>query len=205
MRTVSILDSIRRSLATLAVALCVLTVPVSAASAHDSLSGSSPQDGQTVAKVPASIRLTFSEPPLALGSKMTVVDSAGKDWATGKIEVVDRVASQAVDPEAPSGAYTVTWRVVSADSHPIEGAFAFTATAGNAASRTAAATAAAPVPAAPTASQTTPASGQPAASVSDTEARAFPTGLVVTMILLILVVGGIVVLGMRIRSAQKAG
>jgi len=202
-RTTIITDSIRRSLVTLAAALCLLTVPVSAASAHDSLSGSTPQDGQTVAKVPASIKLTFSEPPLALGSKVTVVDPDGRNWATGKVEIVDDVASQSVSPDAPSGEYTVTWRVVSADSHPIEGTFRFTATAGNAASRTATATAAAPATAPPTASQTTPATTQPAASVSDMEATTFPTGMVVTMILLILVVGGIVVLGIRLRSARK--
>lgn len=203
MRTVTIMDSIRRSLATLAVALCVLTVPVSAASAHDSLSGSNPQGGQTVAQVPASITLTFSEPPLALGSEVTVADSDGKNWATGTVDIVDKVASQAVGPDAPSGEYTVTWRVVSADSHPIEGTFQFTATADHAASRTAATTAAAPVTAPPTASQGGSTTGRPGASVPATETTTFPTGLVVTMILLFVVVGGLVVLGIRTRSARQ--
>ena len=63
------------------------------------------------------------------------------DWADGKVEIVDNVATQKLREGAPAGKYTVPWRVVSSDSHPIEGTFTFTATAGAEGS-----TAAAPVP-----------------------------------------------------------
>jgi hypothetical protein len=61
------------------------------------------------------------------------------------VEIVDNVASQSLREGAPAGKYTVAWRVVSSDSHPIEGTFAFTATSGAAGS-----TAAVPVPTAGT-------------------------------------------------------
>lgn len=100
------------------------------ASAHDTLEASSPKDGATVASVPTAITLTFDNTPAAIGSQIQVQDTSGTDWATGPVEVVDRVATQALRPGAPAGQFTVHWRMVSADSHPIEGTFRFVATGG---------------------------------------------------------------------------
>jgi len=47
------------------------------------------------------------------------------------------VASQKLRAGAPAGQFTVLWRVVSSDSHPIEGTFTFTATAAAAGTGTA--------------------------------------------------------------------
>jgi len=57
------------------------------------------------------------------------------------VEIVDNVASQKLRAGAPSGEFTVVWRVVSSDSHPIEGTFKFTATSGAAGSTAASPTA----------------------------------------------------------------
>ena len=72
---------VRRSLTVLGVALLAFLAPVSAASAHDALIGSSPEDGQTVEDMPDVIELTFSNVPLAVGSQVTVEDADGTDWA----------------------------------------------------------------------------------------------------------------------------
>jgi hypothetical protein len=45
----------------------------------------------------------------------------------GPAQLPNHVA-QAVKAGGPAGRYTVTWRVVSSDSHPIEGRFTFTVT-----------------------------------------------------------------------------
>ena len=45
---------------------------------------------------------------------------------------MDNVVSQPVRPETPGVEYTVIWRVVSSDGHPIEGTFGFTAQSGGA-------------------------------------------------------------------------
>ena len=82
--------------------------------------------------MPEAIDLTFSNMPLAIGTKVLVEDAGGKDWAVGGVKIVDNVVSQSVSPDAPGGDYTVTWRVVSSDGHPIEGTFGFTAKSGGA-------------------------------------------------------------------------
>jgi methionine-rich copper-binding protein CopC len=123
-----------------AVAFAALLFAAGPASAHDAAESSSPADGTTVAAPPAKVSITFNKNPLGLGSQVKVSDAAGTDWADGKVEIVDNVASQKLRDGAPAGKYTVVWRVVSSDSHPIEGTFTFTATAGAAGST------AAPVP-----------------------------------------------------------
>lgn len=110
------------------------------ASAHDVAESTAPANGATVAEVPASVSITFNNRPLAIGSGVTVT-AGGENWADGPVEIIDSQAVQKLRPGAPAGEYTVVWRVVSSDSHPIEGTFKFTATAGSttAASGTAAA------------------------------------------------------------------
>ena len=108
------------------VALALLA-PVSAASAHDSLTGTTPKDGQAVKEMLDVVDLTFSSMPLAIGTKVLVEDAGGKDWAVGGVKIVDNVVSQSIGPDAPGGEYRVIWRVVSSDGHPIDGVFGFTA------------------------------------------------------------------------------
>jgi methionine-rich copper-binding protein CopC len=110
----------------LAVALLGLAGP---ASAHDVAESSSPAQGATLAMPPEKVSVTFNNNPLGIGSQFSVKDATGAEWADGAVEIVDNVASQKLKEGAPAGAYTVSWRVVSSDSHPIEGTFGFTATA----------------------------------------------------------------------------
>ena len=120
----------RRALAALVpavlLALAVLLGAGGAATAHDELTGSNPAEGAAVAVLPPSLELSFSSVPSGIGAQIQVLDESGADWADGPAEIVDRSATQPLRPGAPAGEYTVNWRVVSADSHPIEGSFAFT-------------------------------------------------------------------------------
>ncbi|WP_081737706.1 copper resistance CopC family protein [Arthrobacter sp. H41] len=101
--------------------------------AHDDLASSNPPAGGTVDVLPATVELMFSEVPSGIGAEVQVLDDAGTDWAEGAPQIVNASAQQAVRPGAPAGEYTVNWRVVSSDSHPIEGSFTFTAASGAAA------------------------------------------------------------------------
>jgi methionine-rich copper-binding protein CopC len=124
--------SIRHLLSALIGALFFAAAVLSAAapaSAHDAAESSSPAQGATVATPPEKVSVTFNKDPLALGSQIQVKDAAGVNWAEGPVEIVDNVASQKLRAGAPAGKFTVVWRVVSSDSHPIEGTFSFTATA----------------------------------------------------------------------------
>jgi methionine-rich copper-binding protein CopC len=138
------------------------------ASAHDVAESSSPAQGATVAAPPDKVSITFNRDPLALGSQIQVKDAAGTNWADGPVEIVDNVASQKLRDGAPAGEFTVVWRVVSSDSHPIEGTFTFTATAGAAGST------AGQVPTAGTAQPGTTTAPQPAPDASEP----FPWSLV---------------------------
>jgi copper resistance protein C len=120
------------------------------AAAHDAAESSTPAQGASVAAPPEQVSVTFNNNPLGIGSSFSVRDASGAEWADGPVDIVDNVASQKLKAGGPAGQYTVTWRVVSADSHPIEGTFTFTASA--------AAEGAAPA-AGPTAAATVPGMG----------------------------------------------
>ena len=99
------------------------------AAAHDAAESSSPAQGASVPVPPGKVSVTFNNKPLGIGASISVKDAAGAEWADGAVEIVDNVASQKLRPGGPAGGYTVAWRVVSSDSHPIEGTFTFTAAA----------------------------------------------------------------------------
>lgn len=107
--------------------LAVLIGFTATAIAHDEAIATNPEDGATLETVPETITIEFSNAPIALGSVVTIEDADGVDRAVGEVEIDGNAAVQAVDPSAPAGTYTVSWRVVSSDSHPIEGTFGFTA------------------------------------------------------------------------------
>jgi len=122
-----------RALALLAVLLGttagMLVVGVEPARAHNILIRTSPVDGSTVARLPDVIVLTFNEPGQADGTVIAVTGPDG-NAGSGPALLVDSDLRQAVGPGSPPGRYTVNWRVVSADGHPVDGTFTFTATKG---------------------------------------------------------------------------
>lgn len=112
-------------------ALLMLLGAGGAATAHDELTGSTPADGATVDVLPPSLELSLSNVPSGIGAQVQVLDASGTDWADGPVQIVDRSATQPLRRGAPASEYTVNWRVVSSDSHPIEGTFAFTTQQGS--------------------------------------------------------------------------
>jgi methionine-rich copper-binding protein CopC len=116
------------TLATAVLALAGLVIGASPASAHNVLKSTSPADGKQVARPPSSVVLTFDEPAIALGTKLVITGPEGP-VQIGKPSLVDNTVTQDLQPGSPAGAYTVDWRVTSADGHPISGSFTFTAEA----------------------------------------------------------------------------
>ncbi|GAA2486532.1 copper resistance CopC/CopD family protein [Streptomyces gobitricini] len=113
----------------LATAALLGTVLSGTASAHAALTGSDPKDGAVVATAPKGVTLTFSE-QVAMGEDaIRVLEPSGKRADTGELRdlCAGAVVKYGVDLHAglPDGTYTVAWRAVSADSHPISGAFTF--------------------------------------------------------------------------------
>ncbi|MFJ6012120.1 copper resistance protein CopC [Streptomyces sp. NPDC092952] len=100
------------------------------AAAHAALTGSDPQDGAVVTTAPKEVTLSFSE-QVALGKdSVRVLAPDGKRADTGAEprDLTDKSAVRygvALRTGLADGTYTVAWQAVSADSHPISGAFTF--------------------------------------------------------------------------------
>ncbi|TWV29488.1 hypothetical protein FRZ03_37855 [Streptomyces misionensis] len=96
------------------------------ASAHAALTGSDPAQGVVVAQPPARVSLTFSEKVAMNEGSVRVLDPKGRPVQTGAPADV-RGTTYAVNLESGlgKGTYTVTYQVVSADSHPVSGAYTF--------------------------------------------------------------------------------
>ncbi|QOD02004.1 copper resistance CopC family protein [Pseudarthrobacter sp. BIM B-2242] len=120
-----------RSRAGLALAGALLLTAIGAgpARAHDALQSTSPDRDATVTAAPDTVTLTLSEPPTDSKSLnlsvITVTDSTGKTLSDGQVTVTGPTISTKVAPGS-NGPYTVLWRTVSSDGHPIEGNYSFT-------------------------------------------------------------------------------
>lgn len=168
----------------------------SGASAHDELISSSPEADATVETVPEAIELTFSNVPATIGSEVQVLDESGEDWAEGEVSITDTVATQVIRAGAPAGTYTVNWRVVSSDSHPIEGTYEFTASGGAAASS------------APEASANTAApieTAEPGAVDQEPAAESGVSWAVILMVAVLVALAVVLALGARRRLKQRGG
>ncbi|MFJ9739367.1 copper resistance protein CopC [Streptomyces sp. NPDC101166] len=96
------------------------------ASAHAALTGSDPAQGAVVDKAPTQVSLTFSEQVAMSGTSLRVLDPKGTRVDTGEPSNVSGTTyAVRLHPGLPDGTYTVTYQVVSADSHPVAGAYTF--------------------------------------------------------------------------------
>ncbi|MFH8489968.1 copper resistance CopC/CopD family protein [Streptomyces longisporoflavus] len=115
-----------RLLLVVAVFLGALLGTAAPASAHAALTGSDPKQGAVVDKAPATVSLTFSEKVAMSDGSVRVLDPAGKRVDTGKTsDLGSNTYGVKLHKGLPDGTFTVAYQVVSADSHPISGAFTF--------------------------------------------------------------------------------
>lgn len=97
-----------------------------AADAHTALKSISPEDGSSATTQPKEVRLEFSEAVSETFSAVTVIGVDGASATDGPTVVDGAVVTQPLTSGLGSGAYAVTYRVVSADGHPITGTAEFT-------------------------------------------------------------------------------
>jgi copper transport protein len=100
------------------------------ASAHAALIRTDPGDGSVVKTAPQRVVLTFSEGVLLSADSLRVLDPRGANVATGAPGHADgkdsgATATVPLRPGLGNGTYTVAWRAISQDSHPVSGAFTF--------------------------------------------------------------------------------
>jgi methionine-rich copper-binding protein CopC len=118
----------RAATAGLALSFLGLTTALPA-QAHDSLVSTSPAEGETITTDPGEVSLTLTGAPQSSDALQTTIIEVtagdGHPASSGEVTIDGPVISTGVELEH-ADSYTVDWRTVSADGHPIEGSYIFT-------------------------------------------------------------------------------
>ncbi|MGH8910651.1 MAG: copper resistance protein CopC, partial [Egibacteraceae bacterium] len=115
----------RRLIVAVAAALLIVAGLAGPAAAHARLTGSDPAGGATVAEAPTQVTLTFSERIETSFGGVQVFDPAGARVQAGEPQILDTRVILPLGALRGPGTYTVVFRIISGDSHPIESSFAF--------------------------------------------------------------------------------
>lgn len=103
-----------------------MLAPSAPAVAHDALVSSDPPDGAVLAAAPTQVVLVFSDAQAEIGAEVVVTGADGQAWSAGAAQVAGTTVTQPLAAAMPNGAYTVTWRSVAGDGHPVTGTLGFT-------------------------------------------------------------------------------
>ncbi|MBF9127446.1 copper resistance protein CopC/CopD [Plantactinospora sp. S1510] len=106
-------------------ALALLLGPAMPASAHAVLVSSSPAADAVLSNAPVEVVLTFSEAVREVPDKIRILGPDGARVNRGDPTFNGAVVTIPVDPAGPRGTYLVSYRVISADSHPVAGAYTY--------------------------------------------------------------------------------
>ena len=115
----------RRGVVGLAVMVFVLVAGTGIASAHASLESTTPADGQSVPTPPQTVSATFSESVTADVGGLTVRNTDGDVVDQGNSSTSGTTLSVTLQPDLADGTYIATYRVLSADGHPVSGSWLF--------------------------------------------------------------------------------
>ena len=105
--------------------LLFLTLGAVPAFPHAYLDRAEPRVGSSVRAAPREVAMWFSERLEPAFSTATVRNGAGARVDVGRARASGNVLRVSLKPLAP-GTYTVSWRVLSVDTHTTEGSFSFT-------------------------------------------------------------------------------
>ena len=95
-----------------------------AAAAHSRPETTTPANGEVVAQAPALIAISFDKPMRI--TRIELTNAGGDAFALGRTDEMAPVTRfEATPPPLPAGRYTVKWRGLSADGHPMSGRFSF--------------------------------------------------------------------------------
>jgi copper transport protein len=116
---------LKRTWFAIAVVLTALTA-VPSAYAHATLQQSTPASNSVARTSPSGVTLRFNEAVETAFGSIRVYGCGGGRVDSGKITRPSKTqVAVKIDRKLAKGTYTVTWRVISADSHPVAGAFVF--------------------------------------------------------------------------------
>ncbi len=115
-----------KNLSMIVVVLAAILLP-DAAHAHAMLDHASPRVGSTVATAPRELQLWFTEKLEPAFSTVEVRNAQGVAVQSGKAQVDRSNGAELRVPlkTLPPGTYSVTWHVLSVDTHRTQGSFTF--------------------------------------------------------------------------------
>ena len=95
--------------------------------AHSSMIEQFPKGNSIISEMPQEVKLTFDEELLDLGSgnSVTVRNPEGKEITIGATTLFSSNISRELSASTMPGKYSVSYRVVSADGHVVEGTYEF--------------------------------------------------------------------------------
>ena len=100
------------------------------ADAHSILVSSNPKSGAILNSAPTRVSLTFNEKLLIISGQhpnsLQVTSTTGNSPIVGPLVIKGNSLSIPLKSKTQKGRYKVSYRVVSADGHPIQGSFFFT-------------------------------------------------------------------------------
>ena len=119
----------RRLVAVLTAVLCIWGLAAApSASAHATVVTTDPADGTLLASAPARVTVTYNE---AVSLQLGALRVFAPDGSQVEIGTADHLNGKPETATVPlkaglkNGTYVVSWRVISADSHPVRGAWTF--------------------------------------------------------------------------------
>lgn len=119
-------SAVVRVLATTLAALAFLLASAAPAAAHNSLRTTNPPADARLTTPPAEVSLDFLQKLDPTFTTIVLSDGAHRKVPTGDPVVTGSRARVPIGNPLPNGTYTVAYRVVSADGHPVQGSYAFT-------------------------------------------------------------------------------
>ncbi|OZD85743.1 hypothetical protein CH273_03125 [Rhodococcus sp. 05-339-2] len=174
-----------KRLAVIAAAILTATaLSIAPAAAHATLQSSNPAENSVLDAAPDEVTLTFNQSVQSNFATVTVVGADGTQWGASDPVVDGSTVTVDLDGLGAAGEYTIGYRVVSADGHPITGSIPFQLTQ---ASPTSAATAA-----------TAPTETTPTAAEEPEDSSGFPIWIVAVVVVVVGAAG--VLFALRKRS-----
>jgi copper transport protein len=116
---------VRRGLFVVLATAIALVALASPASAHAELLSSDPAPNAVLLTAPSTITLVFSEAVQSGSGAVRVLDAQQRLVTTAGVQHPNSTTVTLRLPSLGNGGYLVSWHVVSADTHPISGAYTF--------------------------------------------------------------------------------
>lgn len=124
MSRVEVRLSVSRALAVVLLGMLFMWLGATPSFAHAQLLSTDPADGSSLEAAPSQVRLTFNEPVQAVEGATRLFSSDGNSTVM-TAHAVDSTVTVDLPEDLPDGQYSLTYRIISADGHPVGGSVTF--------------------------------------------------------------------------------